>query len=69
MFKSALETHLSVDRTTQEHPCHGTAKEVFLRKFPPPPSRRISLLHLRHDFASLDDPLTDGFGVNLTAAG
>jgi hypothetical protein len=30
MFKGALETHLSVDRTTQEHPCHDTAKEVFL---------------------------------------
>ena len=34
MFKSALETHSSVDRTTQEHPCHGTAKEVFLRSTP-----------------------------------
>ena len=79
MFKSALETHLSVDGTTQQHPCHRTPKEVFLipsagthlyfPKVPPLPSCRISLLSLRHDSASLRDPLTDGFGVNLTAAG
>src|ERR1700685_2264952 len=36
MFKSTFETHLSVDRTTHEHPCHGTAKEVFQSQSPEP---------------------------------
>jgi hypothetical protein len=34
MFKGALETHLSVDGTTQEHPCHDRSRFSGRETFP-----------------------------------